>query len=212
MRKYLYGLTAFVLAFVILSVSFLRSASLSPAYGYSSPAPTAKNAPSPNLILSINYFLPYPGGILPDNWLWYFKAIRDRMQYLVTGDHLRKADLNLLYSDKRLGASLTLFENKKPDIAATTLVKGEKYLEEAAKDEEMARKAGINTNNFLIKLANASLKHRQIIEEDIISLAPEDIKPEIVKAEDYSKNTYKVCRDLLNSAGIAPPKDPFNGQ
>jgi hypothetical protein len=212
MRKYLYGLTAFVLAFVILSVSVLRSASLSPAYGYSSPSPIAKTAPSPTPIPTINYFLPYPGGILPDNWLWYCKATRDRMQYLVTGDPLRKADLNLLYSDKRLGASLTLFENKKPDIAATTLVKGEKYLEEAVKDEETARKAGINTNDFLVKLANASLKHRQIIEEKIIPLAPEDIKPEIVKAEDHSKNTYKVCRDLLNSAGIAPPKDPFNGQ
>jgi hypothetical protein len=210
MRKYLYGLSAFVLAFVILSVSFLRSASVSPAYGYSTPAPVAKTIEAP--VPSIDYVLPYPGGILPDNWLWYLKAARDKMQYVVTGDPLKKADLNLLYSDKRLGASLTLFENKKPDIAVTTLTKGEKYLEEAVKDEERARKAGINTNDFLIKLANASLKHRQVIEENIIPLSPEDIKPGIVKAEDYSKNTYKACRDVLNSKGMTTPKDPFNGQ
>ena len=203
---------AFVLAFAILSVSFLRSASVSPAYGYSSPVPVVKNVPSPTPIPTINYVLPYPGGILPDNWLWYCKATRDRMQYLVTGDPLRKAELNLLYSDKRLGASLTLFENKKPDLAVTTLTKGEKYLEEAVKDEALARKAGINTNDFLIKLANASLRHRQVIEENIIPLAPEDIKPGIVKAEDYSKNAYKACRDVLNSKGMVTPKDPFNGQ
>jgi len=210
MRKYLYGLSAFVLAFAILSVSFLRSASVSPAYGYSTPAPIAKTTETP--IPTIDYVLPYPGGILPDNWLWYFKAMRDRVQYVVTIDPLKKADLDLLYSDKRLGASLTLFENKKPDIAVTTLTKGEKYLEEAVKDEEKARKAGINTNDFLIKLANASLKHRQVIEENIIPLAPEDIKPGIIKAEDYSKNTYKACRDALNSKGMTTPKDPFNGQ
>jgi len=209
-RKYLYGTMAFVLAFVILSVSFLRSASVSPAYGYSTPAPTAKTTGTP--MPTIDYVLPYPGGILPDNWLWYFKAARDKVQYVVTSDPLKKADLNLLYSDKRLGASLTLFENKKPDLAASTLIKGEKYLEEAVKDEALARKAGINTNDFIIRLANASLKHRQVIEENIIPLAPEDIKPGIVKAEDYSKNTYKACRDVLNSKGMVTPKDPFNGQ
>ena len=42
--------------------------------------------------------------------------------------------------------------------------------------------------------------------------APEDIKPGIVKSEDYAKNTYKSSRDALSSRGISPPKDPFNGQ
>jgi hypothetical protein len=212
MRKYLYGLVAFVLAFVILSVSVLRSCSVTSAYGYTAPTPTATVNPTPTPTIVIDYVLPYPGGILPDNLLWYFKAARDKFQYLIATDPLKKADLALLYSDKRLGASETLFEEKKPDIAATTLTKGEKYLEEAASDEAIARKAGINTNDFLVKLANASLKHRQIIEEQILPLAPEDIKPGIVQAEDYAKNIYKTCRDILSSKGIAAPKDPFNGQ
>jgi hypothetical protein len=210
MRKYLYGLSAFVLAFVILSVSVLRSCSISSAYSYTPPSPTSTVVPV--LTPVVDYVLPYPGGILPDNWLWYFKAARDRFQYTITTDPLKKADLALLYSDKRLGASLTLFEDKKPDIAATTLIKGEKYLEMAAINEVLARKVGLNTNDFLIKLANASLKHRQVIEEDVIPMTPEDIKPEVVKAEDYSKNTYKNCRDVLSSKGIVAPKDPFNEQ
>ncbi|HKB88702.1 MAG TPA: DUF5667 domain-containing protein [Patescibacteria group bacterium] len=208
MRKYLYGVASFVLAFVILSVSVVRSAAVS--YGYSAPTPTTKIVPTPTP--TINYFLPYPGKILPDNWLWYFKAIRDKSQYLITTDPLKKADLALLYSDKRLGGSVTLFENKKPDIAASTLTKGEKYLEEAVKDEEIAKDRGINTNDFLIKLANASLRHRQVIEEQILPLTPEDMKPVVIKSEDYAKNVYKTCRDALNSASITLPKDPFNGQ
>jgi hypothetical protein len=205
--KYLYGLFAFALAFVILSVSFLKSCSITSAYGYTTPSPTVSNSTS-----TIDYVLPYPGSILPDNWLWYFKAARDRFQYTISTDPLKKADLALLYSDKRLGASLTLFEDKKPDIAASTLTKGEKYLEEAAIDEALARKTGLNTNDFLIKLTKASLKHRQVIEGSIIPLTPDDIKPGVIKTEDYSKDTYKACREALNSKGITAPKDPFNGQ
>lgn len=210
MRKYLYGLCAFVLAFAILSVSVLRTSFVISAYGYStpSPKPVATQIPMPDVV----YPLPYPGPILPDNWLWYLKAIRDRVQYLITTDPLKKAELNLLFSDKRLGASLTLFKDQKPDLGVSTLTKGEKYMEKAAKEERVARKSGENTKDFLVKLANASLRHRQIIEEQIIPLAPEDIKPGVVKAEDYSKNTYKSCRDALSSKGIASPKDPFNGQ
>jgi hypothetical protein len=207
MGKYLYGLIAFVLAFAILSVSFLKSCSVTSAYGYTTPSPTVSNSTT-----GVDYVLPYPGSILPDNWLWYLKAARDRVQYTVTTDILKKADLALLYSDKRLGASLTLFESKRPDIAATTLMKGEKYLEIAALDEAKARKAGLNTNDFLLKLAKASLKHRQVIEESIIPLTPDDIKPGVIKTEDYSKNIFKSSREALNSKGIMAPKDPFNGQ
>jgi hypothetical protein len=214
MRKYLYGSVAFVLAFAILSVSVLRSCSITSAYGYTAPTPIGKtvSASTPTPTPAIDYVLPYTGGILPDSFLWYFKAARDKFQYLITTDPLKKADLALLYSDKRLGASLTLFQNNKPDVAASTLTKGEKYLEEAASDEVLARQSGINTNDFLVRLANASLKHRQVIEEQIMPLAPENIKPEIVRAEDYSKNVYKSSSSILGSKGITAPKDPFNGQ
>ena len=36
-------------------------------------------------------------------------------------------------------------------------------------------------------------------------------KPEIIKIQDYSKNTYKSSRDELNSLGIPFPKSPFLG-
>jgi hypothetical protein len=208
--KYLYGITTFVLAFVILSISVLRSATASPAYGMSVtlPAPTPLPTPMPEIV----YPLPYPGKILPDNWLWYLKASRDRVQYLITTDALKKADLALLYSDKRLAASLILMDAKKPDLAVSTLTKGEKYLELALIDEQIARKAGINTQDFLTKLGNASLKHRQIIEEKILPQMPEDLRPEVVKAEDYAKKAYKDCRDALNGLGVPCPKDPYNGQ
>ena len=136
--------------------------------------------------------------------------MRDRIWYIVTRSPLKRAELALLFSDKRLILSKSLFEIKKPDIALSTLTKGEKYLELAVNQEKVAREKGIDTSEFLARFAMASLKHRQVIEE-ILILAPEDAKPEIVKMEDYSKNAYKAARDALNSKGIASPKDPFDG-
>jgi hypothetical protein len=207
--KYLYGLSSFVLAFAILSISVLRSSAVAPAYG-ASPVPSSLPTPSPRP--QIEYPLPYHGEVLPDNWLWYFKAGRDRVQYVATSNKLKKAELALLYSDKRLGLGLTLLKNKKPDLAVSTLTKGEKYLEIAVRNEKLAREEGINTDEFLVKLATSALKHREIIEAEILPMTPEDLKPEVVKAEDYSKNTYKSSRDALNGRGKESPKDPFNGQ
>ena len=125
---------------------------------------------------------------------------------------LEKAELALLFSDKRLIASQSMFEIKKPDIGLSTLSKGEKYLEIATNEEMVARSKGYDTSEFLKKLSLSSLKHRQIIEESIISIAPEDAKPDIVKIEDYAKNSYKSARDGLNNKGMPTPIDPFDGQ
>lgn len=208
-RKYLLSFGIFVLAFLVLAVSVLHTSSVSYAF---SATPSPSSAPEKNTIQSnIEYQLPYPGSILPDNPFWLVKAFRDKVWYVITLNPLKKAELSLLFSDKRLAASKILFDNKKPDVAFSTLSKGEKYLETAFEEEEIARKEGMDTSSFLTKLATASLKHRQIIEQEIIPVSPDQAKPEIVKAEDYSKNVYKYSRDTLNTKGITPPSSPFSG-
>lgn len=206
-KKFLLSLLTFVAAFVILSVSVLQSASVSYVFATQTPQ---NPSPLKNKVPEIEYALPYPGSIMPDSPLWGIKALRDKVWYFITTNPGKKAELALLFADKRIAASQTLFEAKKPDIALSTLSKGEKYLELAASEEAIARGKGYNTSEFLKKLALASLKHRQIIESRIILLSPEDAKPEIVKIEDYSKNAYKASRDALNSKAIPAPKNPFS--
>lgn len=209
MRKTLLSFAVFVAAFGILSVSVLQSASVS--YVFATPVPRE----SPTLVSKtslIDYELPYSGSVLPDSFFWNLKSLRDRVWYWITINPMRKAELALLFSDKRLVASESMFEIKKPDIGLSTLSKGEKYLEIATNEEMVARNKGYDTSEFLKKLSLASLKHRQIIEENIITNAPEDAKPTIVKIEDYAKNTYKSSRDALNSKGLPIPKNPFVDQ
>lgn len=189
LRRFVAVLLTILTAFSILTVSVLRAASVD---------------------TEIKYYLPYPGRILQDNTLWFVKAARDKVWLKLTFAPLRKMDLLLLLSDKRLAGSKTLIERQKAEIALSTLGKGEKYLEEASIFEAKSRKEGVDTKSFLPKLANAALKHRQVIEE-LLLIAPEDVKPSIVRVEDYSKNVYKDARDAMNSLGMIAPKNPFDG-
>jgi len=207
MKRLLLGSVVFALSFGVFLVSALHS-SPSRAFTLKPSTPKPTSSPTPQ----ITYFISFPGSILPDSPLWTLKAARDWVEYYTTVDPLKKAELALLFSDKRLAASEILLKNKKADVGVTTFTKGEKYLEVAFSEEEAARKGGQNTSDFLIKLATASLKHRQVTEDEILPAAPEDAKPEIIKDEFYAKDTYKSCLYILNSKGIPAPKDPFNGQ
>ncbi|KKR53041.1 MAG: hypothetical protein UT88_C0015G0005 [Candidatus Woesebacteria bacterium GW2011_GWD2_40_19] len=82
------------------------------------------------------------------------------------------------------------------------------YFPIAVEEEKIARSQGVDTSIFLNKLALSALKHREVA-EDLIQLAPEDIRPLIIKTEDYAKDTYELAKDLLNSKGLPVPKDPF---
>lgn len=208
-KKYVLGLGVFVLAIAILTISVMRSSSVSYAFATPTPSP---NSSTQVKTQDVNYNLPFPGSVLPGSPLWDIKALRDKVWYLTTPSPLKKAELALLFSDKRLSASVILLNSQKTDLSITTLSKGEKYLEIAASEEEAARKAGYDTSHFLTQLALASLKHRQVIEEEIIPRSPESARPDVVKIEDYSKNSYKIARDALNSKGNPTPTDPFDGK
>ncbi|KKU04249.1 MAG: hypothetical protein UX88_C0002G0008 [Candidatus Woesebacteria bacterium GW2011_GWC2_47_16] len=201
-------LSAVLLAFAILSVSVLRVASVNYAFNGSLPVTLGETTEAGKI--DVNYEFPYPGRILPDHPLWTLKALRDKLWLVVTVNPSRKAELLLLFADKRIAASRILFEKGKPELAFSTLSKAEKYLTEASKQEDENRKRGRDTKIFLTRLANASLKHREVINE-ILVIAPEDAKPEIIKIENSSRDVYKNSRNILHSLGMTAPENPFNG-
>lgn len=206
LKKILLVIGVFAFAFAILSISILESATVTHSYGALNPGPMVLGEEVPE----INYQLPYGGSVLPDNPLWTVKALRDKVWFFITPSPIKKAELALLFSDKRLASARTLFVNKKSDLAISTLTKGEKYLEIAVNQESIARSEGYNTNEFLSLFAVASLKHRQVI-ESLMPLVPEAGRPIVIKSEDYSKNSFKAAADALNSKGMPIPINPFNG-
>lgn len=196
--KFVGIISTLIVAFSVLAVSILKCASVPRAF---SPMVLSENNVTTKEI-NIDYPLAYPGKIMPDNFLWYFKALRDKVWYYVTLNPSKKNELNLLFADKRLSMSLNLFKKNKPDLGLSTLTKAEKYLEKAVP-------LNAKSPEYLNKLVVASLKHREIIENEILPISSEDLKPEVNKTINYSKETYKKTSDLLRSIGLSSPTNPF---
>jgi len=200
-------LIAFTLlvAFTILFASILRTASV--RYEFNSP-PSANVNESLENEEKIDYFLAFPGKVLPDSPFWPLKALRDKIWLLFTTNPLRQAELKLLFADKRIGSSQILFEKGKEDIGLSTLTKAEKYLEEATLKEEEVRRTGIDTSEFLLRLSKASLKHYEIT-QGLLEIASGNVKPIIVQTQEYSKKSFERARNGLLEKGKSPLQNPF---
>lgn len=195
----------FLIASAILLVSVLRSAAVHYAFSQS---PTATPEPTAASEIEVNYQLPYQGRILPNSPLWPIKALRDKIWVSITFNPLKKAELYLLLSDKRIAASLAMFEKDESELGVSTLTKAEKYLELAGEQYKKAEEKGLETTGFLTNLAMSSLKHRQLI-EDMLIIGPEDAKPVVHETANYSKKVYELARDGLGEKGREAPENLF---
>jgi len=207
-RKVAIVSSALFLAFGILFTSILRTASIK--YEFNGQVACGDE---PSVLgeedINIDYFLAYPGKVLPDSPFWYVKVLRDRIWLFLTTNSSRKAELKLLFADKRLGSAKILFENDNAEVGFSTLTKAEKYLEEASFQEQKNRKEGIDTSEFLRRLSHASLKHCEVTSE-IIKIAPEDARPQIIETQKYAKKVYEDTRDALFEKDISPAENPFD--
>jgi len=98
----------------------------------------------------VDYTLVYPG-ILPDNPLYIFKAIRDGLVRMFISDPKQKATFDLLQADKRLSASIMLQTKKgSEDTIVTTVSKAENYFSFAVGEASVARQQGGKSMVFWI--------------------------------------------------------------
>ena len=186
------------LAFSILGVSVVKTSALSQSQNFKIAPATMGAIEEPATPLAkqkVEYFLAYPG-ILPDHLLYPIKMARDRIWLWLTTDSLKKAELLLLFADKRLGAGKALIEGNKIELGISTLTKAEKYLERAVSEERIAVRKGKDTQAFLEKLSLASLKHEEVLLE-ISQKAPENIKPIIETTLKYARRGYEQVRERI---------------
>lgn len=115
--------------------------------------------------LAQEYVLPYPG-ILPDNPLYVFKAMRDRIISWLIADSKKRALFDLLQADKRLQSAVYLLEKRDKKhirLAESTLSKGENYFEEAIGQLQYLKKQDLERRELLRRLQIASYKHQEVI-------------------------------------------------
>lgn len=207
-KKVLVYLSVILFAFAILFVSILRTASVKFEVNDNLPNKGFASLNEEFEKVAIDYYLPYPGRVLPDSPFWGIKALRDKLWLLVTTNATRRVELKLLFADKRLGSSQILFQQGRVESALSSLTKAEKYLEEASLDEERLRKEEYDTTELLYRLSNASLKHYQVMNA-LKNIVTPDVVQLIIELQEYPKKTFERSKNGLLDKGREPPENPF---
>lgn len=143
----------------------------------------------------VEYNLPYPG-ILPDHPLFFVKEVRDKILIWTTRDHLKKAELYLLFSDKRAAMAMLLAKNGKDKLALKALSQTEEYYLKIPRLLEMSKEQGVTASSDLtqrLKLSNA--KHREV-EEIMLKDLPQGQKEYVNRILDLNLTNKKKIEKL----------------
>jgi hypothetical protein len=204
-RKLLVAIPLILFASLILFISFLRVASV--RYEYQGQMNKDKVSLS-TIDSRVDYSLPFPGGVLPDSPFWFIKVVRDKLWLLITTDTSRRADLQLLFADKRLGSAKILFEKNNPALGVATLEKAERYLDGASESEKQIREKRDDTKDLLDRLTRASLKHYEVMNL-MYDSAPDEARPLIIHFEEIPKKVNEDARNAQLEKGLVPYGNPF---
>jgi hypothetical protein len=126
---------------------------------YAAEISTSSAAPS-----DVNYFLAYPG-ILPDNPFYFLKAIRDKSVSFLINDNIKRAEFNLLTSDKRMFAGQILVEKDKTELGLVTISKSNNYFHNAISAVQEADVQGAKTQDVYQKMDMSIQKHIELMEK-----------------------------------------------
>lgn len=155
--------------------------------------PSISITPTPSVDLP-KYDLPYPG-ILPGSFLYNLKALRDRIMESLISDPTKKSGFYLLQADKRLSASLMLFDRGKNALAETTLSKSQNYLEKALiKAEEVNRLKGrFSETDDRIKLSSAKqIEELEKLIKKIKGETNQKLRGDLERAKEIQKRAEKL--------------------
>ncbi|GIW62730.1 MAG: hypothetical protein KatS3mg090_0556 [Patescibacteria group bacterium] len=107
----------------------------------------------------VNYQLPYPG-VLPDNPIYFFKNIRDKILLFITEKGRDKADRLLLYSDKKISMSRELMKKGKVKLSLKTAISAEEDFNKLITEIQDNQ---ITDPEFTSKVKLSSDKHKEVI-------------------------------------------------
>lgn len=141
------------------------------------------------------YQLPYPG-ILPDHPLYSLKVARDKVQDFLTRDNLKKAQLYLLYSDKRLAMAQALEKKGKITLALSTLSKGEKYFLKIPPLLRQAKEQGTSPSAELVdRMKISNEKHQEVLGE-LLQDIPQGEQQTIAEILKITQSVHGQLREL----------------
>jgi len=124
--------------------------------------------------------LPEPG-MLPDSPFYFLKSWSEGIGTFFTFGDVAKAERFLDLSERRLAEADALVEKGKPEVAGKAIGRYQAHLDRALTKAEEAKAKGLDTDEVLAKVAEATLKHQAVL-ADVYEKVPEQAKPAIERA------------------------------
>lgn len=112
----------------------------------------------------VEYTLPYPG-ILPDSEIYFVKSLRDNILVFLTRDNIKKAELELLISDKKNSMAMELAKKSKWHYARKILFESLENFDNSITSIKESKNQGGGIGEELIpKLESSNRKQKEIVE------------------------------------------------
>ena len=106
--------------------------------------------------------LPEPG-LLPDSPFYFVKSWSEGVGTFFTFGDMAKAERFLNLSEKRLAEADALVAKGKPEVAEGAIGRYQEHLGRALSKAEEAKTKGLDTDEVLAKVAEATLKHQAVL-------------------------------------------------
>jgi len=184
MRNYL------ILIFLPIVLFFIFVLSVGSAFAQNEIATKSSEA----VVTKSDYNLPYPG-ILPDNPLYFLKAFRDKVVSFLINDSVKKAEFNLLTSDKRIAAAQSLLDKDKKELSITTISKSTNYFFNAVASVQEAKKTGKETGGILTSLSASVKKHIEVL-ENMQKIKDNNFKEDLQREEARLEELAKLVDEI----------------
>lgn len=136
------------------------------------------------IVLAQNNNLPDPGR-LPGHPLYFLEKWGESIGTFFTFDDMAKTERHLFLAEKRIAEVKALAEKGRSDFAERTLEQYRRQLNQALDRAEKAKKKGLDTDEVLVKISDATFKHNLVLVE-VYKKIPEKAKPAVQKAMEQS--------------------------
>ena len=124
--------------------------------------------------------LPEPG-MLPDSPFYFLKRWFEDVGTFFTFGEVNKTRRLLRLSEKRLAEANALVAKGKAELAEKVVGKYQEQIAQALVRAEEARAKGLEVDEVLAKISEATLKHQEVL-ADVYEKVPEQAKPAIKQA------------------------------
>ncbi len=141
--------------------------------------------------------LPNPG-MLPDHPLYFLKNLWEDIVTFFTFGEMAKAERYMFLAEMRMAEAFGLIDKGKDVFVERALERHQERLNRALAKAEQAKEKGMDTDDLLTRVSEATLKHQDVLLR-VIESAPEQAVPALERAMEQSMKGHERAFEAISS-------------